>query len=622
VSIRRKLFLAFVAAAALPLCAVGVLARLYLQRAHADVEERFEESARLAVHAMRSDASTHLDQLRMAVRGIGDEALTLPLADEPAELKFLPRDWIHDAAGEKQLAEIVKNNHLSKKSVERIRAETLAKVKVVERDELATAAAVHQFREQHPEVLGVKIVLAGETLYTDLKQDFDYPGPVSAETVDTDARLPFLVTALDGRRFIVEVIEEDLTRFLVEIDPAGMTRPQSFMDSGRVFYLQTDGTPRHIGITARQLKNDVPLRAVAVMLPPAGERHHMLIRDEDWLLYHLPGVERDKWGFGGDAELVAAAPASTVYAPIVRFTAEVWAAALVSILVAVWLAYFLSGRFTESVENLKRGVDALSRGEFEKLQKSSGDELGGELVDSMNRMASVLTERTRKEEVENWRRLVRVLSHEINNTLGPVKSVATTVRDQISKQLPEGETAEDLRAAFRLIVDRTDSLSSFISGYAQLAKLPAPDRAPADLNEVVRGAASMLNDSAISRGIKISVHGQPTVGTPAIDRQQIERVIINLVKNAVEAARSQVLVRAERRGDMVELAVEDDGPGISPEARASLFVPYFSTKPGGSGIGLALARQIVLAHGGSIGSEDRPGGGTLFRVVLPVGALI
>jgi signal transduction histidine kinase len=619
VSIRRKLFLAFVAAAALPLCAVGVLARLYLQRARVEVDERFVESARLALHAMRSDANTHLEQLRMAVRGIGDEALMVPLVDEPPELKFLPRD---DVAGANRLEEITVKDHLSKKAIDRIRQETITKVKVVERDELATAAAVREFRKQHPEVLGIKIVVAGETLYSDLKKDFDYPGPISAETVDTDARLPFLVTALDGRRFIVEVVDEELTRFLVEIDPAGMTRPQSFMDSARVFYLNADGTARHVGMGANQLKNDVPLRALVGKLPPLEEHAHVMLEKEDWVVYHAPGIERDKWGFGGDADLVAVAPAWAVEAPIYTFRAEVWAAALLSILVAVGLSYFLSGRFTESVENLKRGVDALSRGEFERLQKSSGDELGGELVDSMNRMASVLAERTRKEEIENWRRLVRVLSHEINNTLGPVKSVATTVRDQISKQLPEGETAEDLRSAFRLIVDRVDSLASFISGYAQLAKLPAPERTPTDLNEVVRGAASMMNETAQTRGITIAVQCQPAVGNPSIDRQQIERVVINLVKNAVEAAKSRVMVRAERRGDMVELSVEDDGAGISPEARASLFVPYFSTKPGGSGIGLALARQIVLAHGGSIGSEDRASGGTLFRVVLPVGALI
>jgi two-component system, NtrC family, nitrogen regulation sensor histidine kinase NtrY len=161
-----------------------------------------------------------------------------------------------------------------------------------------------------------------------------------------------------------------------------------------------------------------------------------------------------------------------------------------------------------------------------------------------------------------------------------------------------------------------DSLSAFISGYAVLAKLPPPERAPADLNEIVRGAVSMLREK---KDIVEVYDG--AVGTPPIDKQQMERVIINLVKNAVEAAASQVWVRTARRGDTVEIAVEDDGPGIAPEARAHLFVPYYTTKPGGSGIGLALARQIVLGHGGTIGTRDRDGGGTIVFVVLPLGVM-
>jgi signal transduction histidine kinase len=229
----------------------------------------------------------------------------------------------------------------------------------------------------------------------------------------------------------------------------------------------------------------------------------------------------------------------------------------------------------------------------------------------MNRMASALAERTRKEEIESWRRLVRVLSHEINNTLGPVKSVAATVRDQLAPALA-GETGEDLRSSFKLIVDRVDSLSAFISGYAVLAKLPPPEREPAELNEIVRGAVSMLKN-----GTEIVEEYDDEVGTPSLDRQQMERVAINLVKNAVEAAASRVWVKSARRGDTVEISVEDDGPGIAPEARAHLFVPYYTTKPGGSGIGLALARQIVLGHGGTIATRDREGGGTIVFVVLP-----
>jgi signal transduction histidine kinase len=230
-------------------------------------------------------------------------------------------------------------------------------------------------------------------------------------------------------------------------------------------------------------------------------------------------------------------------------------------------------------------------------------------------MASALAERTRKEEVESWRRLVRILSHEINNTLGPVKSVASTVRDNLAPKL-EGETGEDLKSSFKLIVDRVDSLSSFISGYAVLAKLPAPEKVLSDLNEVVRGGVSILKN-----GVPIDEIYDQNVGLIPVDKEQIERVVINLVKNAIEAARARVVVRTERRGDMIEISVEDDGPGIAPEARTHLFVPYYTTKPGGSGIGLALARQIVLGHGGTVGTQDRDGGGTIVSVLLPTSAM-
>ena len=334
-SIRRKLFLAFVAAAALPLCAVGVLARLYLERARVEVEERFVASARQLMQMMRSSSGRQLSELRAAVRGVGDRALKLPTDDEPANLKFLQRDW-------QRLADpFEQKSHASKKSLERIQKEALAKVQVVERDELQTAEAVKEFRRRNPEVLGVKIVLAGSTLYSDLKKDFSYPGPVTAEEFDTDARMPFLVTAIDGRRFIVESIDQELTEFLVEIDPAGLTQVHFFMDTGRLFYLRPDGTAAHSNYAAHQYLEGVPLRALAVMLPPVGERAHVVVGDQDWLVFHAGSGEHDRWGFGNGAELVAVAPAATVYAPIVRFRAEVWGAALASILVAVWLSYFL-----------------------------------------------------------------------------------------------------------------------------------------------------------------------------------------------------------------------------------------------------------------------------------------
>src|SRR5262249_36314268 len=242
------------------------------------------------------------------------------------------------------------------------------------------------------------------------------------------------------------------------------------------------------------------------------------------------------------------------------------------------------------------------------------DELG-QLAGSVNKMAMALTEQRHRDEVRAWQQLVRVLSHEINNTLAPVRAVAVMIRERLGVELP-GEKGEELGQAFRLIGERVDALAAFIAGYAELSRLPAPERQLVDLTEIAHGAVRMLREQAAGLGVEMAVLTSEPV--PALlDPTQIERAMINVIKNAVEAARQRVWVEIARSARGVELVIDDDGPGISAEARPQLFVPFFTTKPAGSGIGLALVRQIVLGHGGSVDVEARPGGGTRIRIALP-----
>jgi signal transduction histidine kinase len=619
-SIRRKLFFAFVAAAALPLLAMGVLARLYLQRARVDVEQRFVDHARQAARAMSARAGDRTEILKAALQRLGQEGFghvpAPPLP--PPELHIFHPGWVETPEGQVALHKAQKANEAGRSAATKIiinkkKDEVRIEALIDPWDDDDLEAQVKRFRLAHPPVLGVKLVVDGEVVMEDLPHPAD-PAP-TPELAPNEQRT-WIFSDGEDHHYLVWTRDGNTTRIVVEIDPAMMLEPMN-VAGVRAFYLTRDGRARHCADTARDLATDLPLLELARAIPSGGGSAQVTARGQKWRVYAAVSADRDDWNYGGQARLVAVAPESLIEEPLLHFRAEVLAAGLLSLLVAVGLSYFLSGRFSESVDNLKRGVDALSRGEFAHLEKSSGDELGGELVESMNRMASALAERTRKEEIEGWRRLVRVLSHEINNTLGPVKSVASTVRDQLAPRL-EGETGDDLKSAFKLIVDRVDSLSSFISGYAVLAKLPPPERAPVELNELVRGAVSMLkakmgNDAAVL----IDEDYDPEVGMPLVDQQQLERVAINLVKNAAEAAASSVWVKTVRRGDTVELQVEDDGPGIAAEARGHLFVPYYTTKPGGSGIGLALARQIVLGHGGTIGTRDRDGGGTIVFVILP-----
>ena len=319
-------------------------------------------------------------------------------------------------------------------------------------------------------------------------------------------------------------------------------------------------------------------------------------------------------------QVLAAIPEQVVRAPARRLQRQALAGMALFFLVALGIAALLSGRFLRVTEQLKSGIQAIGRGEPVALQRLSEDELGGGLVDTIHGMARDLAERGRREEFDNWTRVIRVLSHEINNTIAPVRSVAATLRERLRPEksgAQDGGRDEELRDATALIAERMDALGKFVGRFGELARLPAPEMQEIDLSRLVTSAARMLTEEARERSVTIEMEGS---GVRAqVDPGQMERVVINLVKNAVEASQAgqRVVVRTSRTAEGARVEVEDSGIGISAEARKNLFVPSFSTKPGGSGIGLALARQIVVGHRGTLTAEDRSGGGALFRVVVP-----
>ena len=222
-----------------------------------------------------------------------------------------------------------------------------------------------------------------------------------------------------------------------------------------------------------------------------------------------------------------------------------------------------------------------------------------------------LSRALREEEREATRRLVRVLGHEINNSLAPIKSVAESLRDLLGKH-PAANGDGDLSRGLELIAGRAESLSRFMASYARLAKLPAPRLAPVDIGTWVRRVA------ALERRLSVTVEPGPGIEVPA-DGDQLDQLLINLVDNAVDAALETggaVTVGWERTRRFVEVWVRDEGPGLSDTA--NLFVPFFTTKPEGSGIGLALSRQIAEAHGGSLALGNRAEGkGAEARLRLP-----
>jgi two-component system nitrogen regulation sensor histidine kinase NtrY len=212
----------------------------------------------------------------------------------------------------------------------------------------------------------------------------------------------------------------------------------------------------------------------------------------------------------------------------------------------------------------------------------------------------------RDEERQAWQRLIRVIGHELNNSLAPIRSVAGSLEALVVREPRPADWEEDLRRGLSVIATRAEALRRFMDAYAQLARLPAPNRRKVEIGPLVRRVAGL------ETRVPVTVE-DGKAATIDIDPDQIEQLLINLTKNGAEAAAatgggvrlSWTLV--EKPTPSLEIRVDDDGPGLPPSA--NLFVPFFTTKPGGSGIGLVLCRQIAEAHGGTLSLENRPQGG-------------
>jgi two-component system nitrogen regulation sensor histidine kinase NtrY len=213
-----------------------------------------------------------------------------------------------------------------------------------------------------------------------------------------------------------------------------------------------------------------------------------------------------------------------------------------------------------------------------------------------------LSRTLREEERRAWQRLVRVLGHEMNNSLAPIKSLAASLESLLRRDPPPPDWQDDARSGLNSIVSRADSLSRFLQAYTRLTKLPPPQKEDLEIGELVQRVTDL------EPRLKVKILPGPKTKIRA-DAAQIEQLLINLVHNAVDAAlemHGNVAIGWRDIGDCVEIVVEDEGPGIMNPA--NLFVPFFTTKPDGSGIGLALSRQIAEAHGGSLGLANRKSG--------------
>jgi signal transduction histidine kinase len=227
-----------------------------------------------------------------------------------------------------------------------------------------------------------------------------------------------------------------------------------------------------------------------------------------------------------------------------------------------------------------------------------------------------LTEELRQFEKAAYEKLIRMLSHEVNNSVGATNSLLHSCLNY-APQLRE-EDRHDFISALRVVIERTEQLSAFMRGFADVVRLPPPRREPCDVRELLESIAVLLRPMSVER--EVEWRWELTDGLPRVDmdRAQMEQVLVNVCKNALEAIGrdGRLTVRFGRQGTRPCVAIEDTGPGIPDDVRAQLFTPFFSTKENGQGLGLTLVQEILDRHRFEYSLEGPPGGPTTFTILF------
>ncbi len=283
-------------------------------------------------------------------------------------------------------------------------------------------------------------------------------------------------------------------------------------------------------------------------------------------------------------------------------------------LVEVFLKLKTGGR---ELIRLKTGDESVQLSIFAIELTMRGEEV--KLI-SMNNIQSELEEK----EMEAWQNLVRVLTHEIMNSVTPISSLAGIVEEDLKHRIEKGpeailnkEELQDMHLSLHTITKRSEGLIHFVREFRNLTHIPKPKLASVEAKELLDEMAMLHKKELADRSIICTVQSEPEHLKIFADKHMIEQVLVNLVKNAIQAFDEQdnklieLSAYTNEKGRPV-IRVKDNGPGIDPEALEKIFIPFFSTKKTGSGIGLSLSRQIMRQHEGSITVKSTVGEGTEF----------
>lgn len=226
-----------------------------------------------------------------------------------------------------------------------------------------------------------------------------------------------------------------------------------------------------------------------------------------------------------------------------------------------------------------------------------------------------------EKEVDAWQKLIRILTHEIMNSMTPISSLAATAQDLVARSLGAGdaESLSDITLALKTIEKRSAGLLHFVDGYRNLARIPKPNLKFFPARDLVARVNQLLQAPLAESGVRFEHELRPENLELLADPDLLEQVLINLLLNAADAVKGRANARVELAGFLDErgrpvIQVRDNGVGIPEENLDKIFIPFFSTKEGGSGIGLSLSRQVMQLHNGTIGVASRPGEETVFTL--------
>ena len=289
---------------------------------------------------------------------------------------------------------------------------------------------------------------------------------------------------------------------------------------------------------------------------------------------------------------------------------EIWQIILLVVVVAVIAAVIAALRTRQKdIRKVAYMMDALEDGELNfRFQETS------RFNRTLNRIRTIFERQRQAHEQDSWTKLIRVLTHEIMNTVSPIASLS----DAMAKSVDEnGHSELDMKAGLETISDSSKNLIRFVQTYRELSGVAKPVRKALDLQELMDNVLALNSEFAASCGASCVYQPEEPDLMIYADEGQISQIFINLVKNALQAGAKHIVIRAKMgRDDEVIIQVANDGCPIPVSAQEQIFIPFYTTKKEGSGIGLSISRQIMRNHNGSIEllcSDDRQ---TVFELIF------